>query len=361
MAPIRAAVLGIGWSANVFHIPFILALPDVYKLYSIMERSATATASKAKDKYGHLGVKVVTTLEEVTQDPEVDLVVICVKGDAHFVYAKAALSAGKHVVLEKPVTATSAEVRELTAIAKSKNVIFAPFHNRRFDSDFRTLRSVLASGKLPDLVDFEIRYDTRADWPMGPPGGSAGILYGLGSHIIDQVVVLFGEPKTVTALLLNGRREGHPDVDDSFILHLRYANNPVVVTLLSALHSVASKQIKYIVRSKDASYVKYGEDVQANQLMTTEMSPLDPGFGEEPESIWGEYGVRGKDGKDTFEKIPSIPGSYLDYYRNVAGAINGTGTLEVTPEHAELGLRIIEAAKVSDKEGKTVEFASVKF
>jgi len=90
------------------------------------------------------------------------------------------------------------------------------------------------------------------------------------------------------------------------------------------------------------------------------MQPLDPGFGEEPESSWGEYGSRGADGKDVFEKVKTIPGSYLGYYKNVSGAINGTGNLEVTPEHAELGMRIIEAAKVSHKEQKTVDFASVK-
>ncbi|KZO96710.1 oxidoreductase NAD-binding protein [Calocera viscosa TUFC12733] len=361
MAPIRAAVLGVGFSADVFHIPFIVAQPELYKLHSIMERRATATASKARDKYGHLGVKVVTTLEEVISDPEVDLVVVTVKDAAHFPYAKAALSAGKHVVLEKPVTATSAEVRELIAIAKAKKVVFAPYHNRRFDGDFLTLRSLIDAGKLPDLVDFESRYDTRADWGLGAPGGSAGILYGLGSHIIDQAVALFGEPKTVTAFLLNGRREGHPDVDDSFILHLRYANNPVVVTLRSALHSVASHQIRFIVRSKNSSFVKYGLDTQEPQAMFQGMGPLDPGFGAEPESSWGEYGVHDADGKDVFEKVKTIPGTYLGYYKNVAGAINGTGTLEVTPEHAELGMRIIEAAKVSDKEQKTVEFASLKF
>jgi len=359
MAPINCAVLGIGFSANVFHIPFILALPNTYKLHTIMERAATATSSKAKDKYGHLGVKVVTTLEEVLHDPEVDLVVVTVKDPAHFSYSKAALSAGKHVVLEKPVTATSAEVRELIAIAKSKNVVFAPYHNRRFDGDFLTLRSLINQGKLPDLVDLESRYDTKADWPMGPPGGSAGILYGLGSHIIDQAVALYGEPKSVTAILMNGRREGHPDVDDSFILHLRYASNPVVVTLRSALHSVASHQIRFIARSKNASYVKYGLDTQEPQCMFQGMGPLDKGFGEEEENAWGEYGTH-VDGKDVFEKVKTIPGSYLDYYKNVAGAINGTGKLEVTPEHAELGMRIIEAAKASHKEGKTVDFASLK-
>ncbi|KDQ10363.1 hypothetical protein BOTBODRAFT_640308 [Botryobasidium botryosum FD-172 SS1] len=356
MAPIRAAILGIGFSATVFHIPFILALPDVYTLHTIMERKATPSKSIARDKYGSTGVKVATTLEEVLADKEVDLVVVTVKDPAHFEYSKAALSAGKHVILEKPVTTTSAEARELISIAQKNNVVFAPYHNRRFDGDFRTLRSLLERGKLSDLVDFESRYDTRATWPMGPPGGSAGILYGLGSHLIDQAVALFGEPRSVTALLDNGRREGHPEVDDSFILHLRYANNPVLVTLRSALHSVKSRQVRFIVRSLNASFTKYGLDTQEPQVMFQGMAPLDPGFGEEPESSWGEFAYQTSDGQTVSEKVQTIPGSYLDYYKNVAGAINGTGVLEVTPEHAEIGMRIIEAAKVSHQEKRTVDF-----
>ncbi|EJD50509.1 NAD binding Rossmann fold oxidoreductase [Auricularia subglabra TFB-10046 SS5] len=355
MAPIRVAVLGVGFSANVFQIPFILALPEVYKLHTILERKATAEKSVARDKYGHLDIKVVTDISDVTGDPEVDLVVVSVKDHAHYDYSKRALLAGKHVILEKPVTATSEEMRDLIRIAKDKQVVLAPYHNRRFDGDFRTVRSLLEDGKLTELVDFESRFDLRADWPMGQPGGAAGITYGLGSHLIDQVVALFGAPKTVTALLDNGRGEGHPDVDDSFTIHLRYASTPVLVTLRSALHSVLSRQVRFIIRGKETSYVKYGLDPQEPQIMTQGMSPLDPGFGEETEDRWGEFGKR-ENGKITFEKIKTLPGSYKGYYSNVASAILGTGTLEVTPEQAELGIRIVEAAKRSAKEKKTVDF-----
>ncbi|KZV86584.1 NAD(P)-binding protein [Exidia glandulosa HHB12029] len=360
-SPIRVAVLGVGFSANVFQIPFILALPELFKLHSILERRATAEKSVAREKYGHTGVQVVTTFEEVTGDPDVDLVVVSVKDPAHYEYSKAALLADKHVILEKPVTATSAEMRDLIRIAKERKLVLAPYHNRRFDGDFRTVRTLIESGKLTDLVDFESRFDLRADWPMGEPGGAAGIVYGLGTHIIDQVVCLFGAPKTVTALLDNGRGEGHPDVDDSFTIHLRYEHTPVLVTLRSALHSVASRQVRFIVRGKETSYFKFGLDVQGGQpqIMFKGMAPLDPGFGEETEDMWGEYGKR-ENGQTTFEKyvmLQSTIGSYTDYYRNVAAAINGVGTLEVTPEDAELGLRIVEAAKQSAKEGKTVTFA----
>ncbi|EIN08044.1 oxidoreductase NAD-binding protein [Punctularia strigosozonata HHB-11173 SS5] len=354
MAPIRAAVLGVGFSAKVFQIPFILALPEVYQLHTILERRATPEKSIARDKYGHLGVKVVNTLDDVLGDPEVDLVVVAVKDSAHYDYAKAALSAGKHVILEKPVTATSAEMRELIEIAKDKKLVLAPYHNRRFDGDFRTVQSLIQSGKVSELVDFESRFDLRADWPLGPPGGSAGITFGLGSHLIDQAIALFGAPKSVTALLENGRREGHLDVDDSFIIHMRYADSPVLVTLRSALHSVLSHQIRFIVRGRETSFVKFGLDVQEPQIQEG-LSPLDPGFGEDPEENWGEFGRRDPDGTMHFLKIKTLPGSYKDYYNNVADAINGIRTLEVTPEHAELGIRIIEAAKKSAVEKRTVD------
>ncbi|KZO96744.1 NAD binding Rossmann fold oxidoreductase [Calocera viscosa TUFC12733] len=353
--PIRAAVLGVGFSATVFQIPFILGLPDQFKLHSILERRATKEQSKARDLYGHTGVKVVTTYDDVLQDPEVDLVVVSIRSPEHFAYTKAALEAGKHVILEKPVTATSADMRELTALAKSKQLVLAPYHNRRFDGDFRTVRALIKDGKLPDLIDFESRFDVLANWPMGLPGTGSGISYGLGTHLLDQVIALFGKPKSVTAMLINARGIGHPEVEDSFILHLRYVDSPVIVTLRSVMHSVMSKQVRFVARSLNASYVKYGLDVQADQLMQQSMKATDSGFGEEPKEKWGEYG-RLVDGKQIFEKIPTHTGSYLDYYRNVGEAIRGVAQLEVTPEDAELGIRIIEVARQSSQEGRTIEF-----
>ncbi|KAJ3557817.1 hypothetical protein NM688_g1268 [Phlebia brevispora] len=368
---INVSVLGIGFSANVFHIPYILSLQDIYKLHSIYERRATPNESKARDKYGYLGVKVVNTLEAVLTDAEVDLVVVTVKDPAHYEYAKATLEAGKHVVLEKPVTATSEEVHDLIEIAKQHKVVFAPYHNRRFDGDFRTVRKLIQEGKvtvhlftpssvthirsqLPNLVDFESRYDVRADWGPAPPGGSAGITYGLGSHLIDQAIALFGKPMSVTAVLDNGRKVGHPDVDDSFIIHLRYADKPTIVTLRSALHSVASHQIRFIARSLNCSYVKYGLDVQEPQIAFQGMKPLDKGFGEETEEAYGEYAEM-VDGKPKFTKVPTEKGVYIEYYRNVGETILGKTTLEVTGEHAELGIKIIELAHQSHKEQRTIE------
>ncbi|THG96310.1 hypothetical protein EW026_g5505 [Hermanssonia centrifuga] len=351
---INVAVLGTGFSATVFHIPYILSLPNIYTLHTIYERRATPDHSVGREKYGHLGVKIATTLEEVLDDPEVHLVVVTTKDPVHYELSKKSLSAGKHVVLEKPVTATSSEVRDLINTAKEKNVVFAPFHNRRFDGDFRTVRKLIQEGKLPGIIDFESRYDVRADWGASPePGGTAGIAYGLGSHLIDQAIALFGKPSSVTALLDNGRGNGHPDVDDSFIIHLRYSNNPVLVTLRSALHSVVSHQIRFIVRSLNQSFVKYGLDVQEPQVMFEGKSPLDPGFGEDPAEAYGEY-AEVVDGKPKYTKVPTERGVYIEYYRNVGETILGKTTLEVTGEHAELGIKIIELAHQSHKENKTI-------
>jgi len=301
-------------------------------------------------------VKVVNTLEGVLEDQEVDVVVVAVKDPQHFEFAKRSLQAGKHVILEKPIVATSAEARELIDIAKSKGVVLAPYHNRRFDGDFLTVQKLIKENKLSDLSDFESRYDVAANWGTGEPGGSAGIIYGLGSHLIDQAVGLFGKPSSVFAILANGRRVGHPDVDDSFVLHLRYADKPVIVTLRSVLHSTLTKQVRFIVRSPTSSYIKYGLDVQEPQVANG-MDPLAPGFGEEPESSWGEYvSVEVSSGKATSELLRTETGSYLGYYRNVADAITGKAPLVVTAEHAELGIRIIEAAKESHKTGRVIEF-----
>ncbi|KAG8879773.1 hypothetical protein FRB98_005538 [Tulasnella sp. 332] len=289
MAPLRAAVLGTGFSASIFQIPFIKAL-----------------------------------------------------------------QAGKHVILEKPIVTTAAEARDLIDIAKAKGVTLAPYHNRRFDGDFLTVEKLIKENKLSDLSDFESRYDVSANWGLGEPGGSAGILYGLGSHLIDQTVALFGKPSSVYAILANGRRVGHPDVDDSYIVHLRYPDNPVIVTLRSALHSTTTKQIRYIVRGPKSSYVKYGLDVQEPQAIGGQ-GPLSPGFGEEPESSWGEYAYLDQSGKRHAESIRTETGSYLGYYRNVAEAITGKSTLVVTAEQAEVGIQIIEAAKKSHETDTVVK------
>ncbi|KAG8877689.1 hypothetical protein FRB97_003180 [Tulasnella sp. 331] len=290
MAPLRAAVLGTGFSASIFQIPFIKAL-----------------------------------------------------------------QAGKHVILEKPIVTTAAEARDLIDIAKAKGVTLAPYHNRRFDGDFLTVEKLIKENKLSDLSDFESRYDVSANWGLGEPGGSAGILYGLGSHLIDQTVALFGKPSSVYAILANGRRVGHPDVDDSYIVHLRYPDNPVIVTLRSALHSTTTKQIRYIVRGPKSSYVKYGLDVQGKPQAIGGQEPLSPGFGEEPESSWGEYAYLDQSGKRHAESIRTETGSYLGYYRNVAEAITGKSTLVVTAEQAEVGIQIIEAAKKSHETDTVVK------
>ncbi|EJU04708.1 hypothetical protein DACRYDRAFT_20353 [Dacryopinax primogenitus] len=216
------------------------------------------------------------------------------------------------------------------------------------------MRALIKEGKLPDLIDFESRFDVLANWPMGPPGTGSGISYGLGTHLLDQAIALFGKPKAVTAMLINARGIGHPEVEDSFIMHLRYRDSPVIVTLRSVTHSVLSKQVRFIARSLNSSYVKYGLDVQSDQLMKQGMKATDIGFGEEPQEGWGEYGYI-VDGKPVFEKIRTHTGSYLDYYRNVGDAIHGRAQLEVTPEDAELGIRIIEVARQSSQEGRTIE------
>ncbi|KAG9029454.1 hypothetical protein FRB95_005296 [Tulasnella sp. JGI-2019a] len=148
MVPLRAAVLGTGFSAKIFQIPYILALPDHWKLHSIFERRATDTYSVAREHWGNTGVKVVNTLEGVLGDKDVDVVVVAVKDPQHFEFTKKALEAGKHVILEKPIVATSAEARELIDIAKAKGLTLAPYHNRRFDGDFLTVQKLLKEGKV---------------------------------------------------------------------------------------------------------------------------------------------------------------------------------------------------------------------
>jgi len=191
--PIGTAVIGTGLSATIFQIPFILSLPQYFRLITIVERKATAESSISRDRYRSQvpDLKVLNTLEEVLEDDEIELVVISSPNPTHYPYAKAVLNAGKHVIIEKPIVDTSSQATELIQLAKSKLVILATFQNRRWDSDFLTLRRLLEKEEVfGEIAEFETRYDR---WKPVLKGGDSwreraewgnGVLFDLGSHLV---------------------------------------------------------------------------------------------------------------------------------------------------------------------------------
>ncbi|MBX3254104.1 MAG: oxidoreductase [Chitinophagaceae bacterium] len=343
---IKVGVVGFGISAKVFHLPFITTLPEQYELVSILQRKG----DEAKAQFPQ--AKIVRTIEELVQDPEIDLVVITTPNDTHFPYSKMALEAGKHVVLEKPFTNTAEEGRQLVEIAKASGKILSVYQNRRYVSDFSTIKEILDNKLLGEVHEFEAHYDRyRAEerpaaWREAPLPGS-GILYDLGAHIIDQVLYFFGMPQNITADIRLQRP--HARVDDYFNIWLDYGFNKVI---LHAGMLVREPGPRYMIQGTLGSFIKYGEDPQEARLRAGEL-PVDDDWGQEKEDTFGLLHTV-INGETVKKKYPSLRGSYADYYLELYQTIVHGAPLREKPEHGYNTIRIMELAIQSNQEKRTI-------
>jgi scyllo-inositol 2-dehydrogenase (NADP+) len=339
---IQTAIIGFGLSGRVFHAPFIHTHPG-FQLYKIVERNGN-TANGFYPK-----VKVVHDFKELLNDDQIELAVVASPNIYHFEQAKALLEAGKHVVIEKPFTPTSAEADELMNIAgKAGKKIFV-FQNRRWDGDFKTAQQVVYNGYLGEVLEYEAHFDRfapgarRSAWRDEPlPAG--GVLYDLGSHLIDQALVLFGLPQSVFADI-RWQRAGS-QVDDYFEVNLYY--NRLKVTLKASVF-VKEQGPRYIIHGSKGSFVKYGIDPQEEMLKEGQM----PGSAE-----WGKedadyHGILNAEmhGQQFYGTIETEPGNYMGFYDNVYNVLTKGAEQAVQPEEARNVIRIIELAFESNRNG----------
>ncbi|KAJ7937184.1 hypothetical protein B0H13DRAFT_1944650 [Mycena leptocephala] len=368
--PIKTCVLGVGLAGLTFHIPFILALPEYFTLVSVLERNPQSEGGKLRERFG-VSAKIHNNLDQVLADPEIELVIIGTPSPTHYSYAKAALEAGKHVLVDKPVTSTSAEARELGELAKAKGLILYPFQNRRFDSDFLALKKLLSlpassPQSIGDVVEMETHFDRfrrglKNTW-KDEPGPGVGHAYDLGTHLMDQILALFGRPDKLTAFVQNSRGVGHPEVDDCFTIHMHYEAGgklprPVTAIARAQLLSVRALQPRYVILGTKGSYVKYGVDVQEDQLkvIATPSAIHEKDYGVEPEEIWGTLEcLEVNDVTMTKSIWPSEPGCYANLFRNLAAAIREGAELAIKWEEAAAVIEMVELAHKSSKEGATV-------
>ncbi|KAJ3517564.1 hypothetical protein NLJ89_g421 [Agrocybe chaxingu] len=369
--PINTCVLGVGLSGLTFHVPFILALPEIFNLHSVLERNPKAEGGKVKERFG-VAPKIHRTLDAVLGDQEIELVIIGTPNDTHYDFANAVLNAGKHVLVDKPVTATSQQAKTLGDLAKTKGLVLYAFQNRRWDSDFLALKGLLSEperspNSLGTITEFESHYDRfrkglKGTW-KDEPLPAAGITYDLGSHLIDQALYLFGRPTRLTAFIQNLRGVGNPKVDDCFTIHFHYdagtrSAYPLAVILRSHILSVRAPQLRYVVRGTKGTYTKYGLDVQEDQLkvISTPKGIFENQFGAEPENIWGF--VEKVEADDiTVSKLcwPSRdPGAYVELFRNLGAAIREGAELAVKWEEATAVIEMVELAHKSSQEGMTI-------
>lgn len=347
---IRTGVIGYGLSGRVFHAPFIEVV-EGYTLSKISTANAERSTA-AKERYPN--TEVVADVESIINDPNIDLVIVTSPNTDHFKWAKEALLAGKHAVVEKPFTVDVAEAEELIEISKKQGKILTVYHNRRFTSDTKTVKKLLDSGILGDIVDYETHFDRyRTDprpngaWREQPLPGS-GIFYDLGSHLIDQSLWFFGMPDAVTAEI--NKQRPWAEADDHFDVRLHY---PTFTATLKSGMICRIPGATYMLHGTNGSFVKYGLDVQEATIDAGAI-PVGKDWGREPEEIWGSINADYK-GVKIAGKIESELGDYKEYFINLRDAINGEAEIAVKPEEARNVMKIIELAFQSSKEGRTIK------
>jgi scyllo-inositol 2-dehydrogenase (NADP+) len=331
---IRTALLSYGMSGEVFHGPLIEVHPG-FEIISVWHRDP---GKPPIHRY-----PVVHCMDALLKDTSVELVIINTPNQTHYAYALAALKAGKHVLVEKPFTVKTAEADELIAEAKKQNKILTVFQNRRWDGDFLTVQNVVRQNLVGKLVEFEAHYDRFRNyiepntWKEVAAAGT-GILYNLGSHMLDQVIVLFGMPDYVDARLGIQRPGGK--VDDYYDIRL---TNKDFHVLVKSSYLVKEPGPRYIIHGTEGSFIKYGLDVQ-EQALKEKKIPGSAGWGSDPEAEWGKLNTISYN-----SPVETIPGNYLLFYDALYEAIQYAKPVPVKPEEAREVIRLIEACYESNQ------------
>ena len=346
MNKIKTGICSYGMSGKLFHAPFI-HLHKGYELYAACERST----KEIKEKYPL--VISYSTIEELMADDNIELMIINTPNYTHFDYAKKALLAGKHIVVEKPFCNAVAECDELMALAKEKNKMISVYQNRRWDSDFKTVRKVVEEKLLCEIVEAEIhfdRYDENLSYKLHKetPGPGAGIFYDLGPHLIDQALQLFGMPKAVFADITVMRPISK--VDDYMELLLIYDGLRV---RLKSGYLVKEPIPSFVLHGSKGSFLKSRADIQENELKKDTV-PGTSGWGVEPESEQGLLHTTINE-ETVRKKIPTESGDYGMYYELLFQAIRNGKPNPVTAEDGRKVIHIIDKAFESAKEKRIVD------
>jgi scyllo-inositol 2-dehydrogenase (NADP+) len=340
---IGVGLVGYGMAGSSLHLPLITAEPRL-ELRAVV----TSRPDRVPD------VAVVPTLAALLDDPAVELVVVAVPNAAHHEVARTTLQAGRHVVVDKPFTVTTAEADDLIRLAAERGRQLSVFHQRRWDADQLTIRRCVEEGLVGRVSTFVARFDRFKPGPTtrwteeDEPG--AGVLYDLGAHLIDQTLHLFGTPETVWADL-GVQRPGGGAVDYVHVV-LRYGP---LRAILHAGSLVRAPGPRFEVHGDRGSFVKDGMDAQIAAMLAG-ARPGDPGFGEEPAAQHGTLTAE-QAGLAWTGLLASVPGDYAAFYREMAAAVRGEGPVPVPAGQARDVIRVIECATQSSREGRVVAFS----
>ncbi|MFD5951139.1 Gfo/Idh/MocA family oxidoreductase [Streptomyces collinus] len=349
--PLRVGLVGYSLAGSVFHAPLIAATEGL--ALDTVVTSNPERQQQARAEYPD--VRLAATPDELfARAAELDLIVVASPNKTHVPLATTALKAGLPVVVDKPVAGTAAEARELAALAEERELLLSVFQNRRWDNDFLTLRKLLNEGELGDVWRFESRFERwrpkpKGGWrESGDPAEIGGLLYDLGSHVVDQALVLFGPAASVYAET-DIRRPGAETDDDTFIA---ITHTSGVRSHLYVSATTAQLGPRFRVLGSTAGYVKYGLDPQEAALRDG-LRP-GPGWGTEDESLWGRVGSGESPVTGGGRAEPTLPGDYPAYYAAVAKALLEGAPNPVTAREAAAALDVLEAARRSAREKVTV-------
>lgn len=344
MAVVRTALVGFGYAGQTFHAPLIAATPGL---------ELTAIVSGQPEKVGtHWPtVRVLPDIDAALTDPGIDLIVVATPNDTHADLARRALHAGKHVVVDKPFTVTLTDARDLAALAHQSPGLLSIFHNRRWDADFLTLADLVRQGTLGRITQFESHFDRfrpvpRDRWRERADVAGAGLWHDLGSHLIDQVLCLFGRPACIFADIASQRSgNGAPDY---FHAILTYKDGMRAILHGSMLTPDSS--LRFAVHGDGGSYIKQGLDSQEDMLKAGRQ----PGCHD-----WGQDPSPGRlthivDGIGQAETVPGLSGDYRHYYAGVQTAISKGTDNPVTAQEAIAVMELLDAGYESARQGRTI-------
>ncbi|MGY4398691.1 putative dehydrogenase [Sphingomonas sp. UYAg733] len=330
--PIRVGLIGYGFSGKTFHAPLIRSVAG-------LELCMIGSSDEQKVHADLPGIRVVADPLIVATSPDIDMVVIATPNDSHAPLARAALAADKHVVVDKPFTLTLADARQLRATAAHRERLLSVFHNRRWDSDYLSVRQAIADGVVGVVKQFDSHFDRfrpeiRDRWREREGRGS-GVWFDLGPHLVDQALQVFGLPDRVTADLARLRIDAQ--ADDWAHVVLDY---PTLRVVLQASMVVAGGSPRFVVHGDAGSIVKRHADLQEQQLLAG-LAPGAPGWGDDPDSLL-IY-----DGNGHRRTLPARAGDQRLFYAGVVEALRGSAPNPVSPEQAIAVMACIEAATES--------------
>lgn len=327
--------IGFGKSANRYHLPYITIRENlrVKKIFDLNINEALAAPYREK------GVEFTTEIDELLTDSEIELVTICTPAHTHYELAKKVIQAGKSVIVEKPFCDTLEHAKDLFELGKERGVLVMPYQNRRFDGDYLAVKQVVEQGFLGQLNEVETHIDYYRPGSITEPGVKEnGSFYGLGIHLMDRMIALFGRPDKVAYDIRNNEVES--GVDNYFDVDLHYGHTFKVKVKTN--HVVASSYPRFILHGENGSFVKYGEDQQENDLKAGIM-PGSPGFGEDSVMYYGIARYKNANGDWIEKQIKTPVGDYGRYYDAVYETLKNGAEPLVSQEEALTNIQILEA------------------